>query len=295
MDASLKLSDVLKRNLLEEELKSKKVRLVRHSLNDPLVKECVERNLLEEYQKVQKTGAFKKGDYIISFISESGTRARLYGCYYVNDIFEPDGSRKPENFPDLKDGSNFFTQDNTKYYDLKKTDKLSDLNNRLIIDWGKGTLSWLQYAYDDDRDKPILAIQEKRLEKFPGYENVILSYDDLKKIVKDAEGHYEDWHIALKSVYAIYLIVDTKTGKTYVGSAYGRDGLLERWTCYANTKHGGNKGMKEVLCNYPERYKYFQFSILRILPKSISIDEVIEFENLYKRKLLSIKFGMNEN
>ena len=61
------------------------------------------------------------------------------------------------------------------------------------------------------------------------------------------------------------------------------------------THHGGNKQMKELMCNYPERYHNFQFSILQILPKTITDEEVIHVESLYKKKLLSIPFGMNDN
>ncbi|WP_232187894.1 GIY-YIG nuclease family protein [Cohnella silvisoli] len=99
----------------------------------------------------------------------------------------------------------------------------------------------------------------------------------------------------MSSVYAIYLIADRKDGKLYVGSAFDTGGLLNRWKSFVDTKHGGNKGMKELVCNFPDRYEYFQFSILQIIPKNITAEEVIEVENLYKKKLMSIDFGMNEN
>ncbi len=53
--------------------------------------------------------------------------------------------------------------------------------------------------------------------------------------------------------------------------------------------------MKELICNYPERYHAFRFSILQILPKTINRDEVIRIENKWKDRLLSKKFGMNDN
>ena len=129
---------------------------------------------------------------------------------------------------------------------------------------------------------------------FAGYENVVLTYDELKEIVEDPTV-YESWHTALSSVYAIYLIVDRTNGQQYIGSAYGTGGLLRRWSCYGDTKHGGNKGIIEVICHHPERCKDFQFSILQILPKSITDEEVIKLESLYKRKLLTKDFGMNDN
>ncbi len=89
---------------------------------------------------------------------------------------------------------------------------------------------------------------------------------------------------ALSSVYANYLIVGLSNGKQYVGSAYGSGGLLERWRCYVETCHGGNKGVKEVLSNESQK-ENFQFSILQILPKTITGYEVIGIENLYKVSL----------
>ena len=59
--------------------------------------------------------------------------------------------------------------------------------------------------------------------------------------------------------------------------------------------HGNNKLMKELICAYPERYHDFQFSILQILPKTVTDDEVIRTERRYKKKLLTIPFGMNDN
>ena len=53
--------------------------------------------------------------------------------------------------------------------------------------------------------------------------------------------------------------------------------------------------MKEVICAHPDRYKFFQFSILQILPKTLTDDEVIHTESLWKEKLQSIRFGMNDN
>lgn len=56
--------------------------------------------------------------------------------------------------------------------------------------------------------------------------------------------------MALSGVKAVYLILDTKNGQQYVGSAYGDGGLLERWKCYADTFHGNNKLMKELICDH---------------------------------------------
>mgnify|MGYP000066642462 FL=1 len=192
---------------------------------------------------------------------------------------------KPDGFP-LED----WFQGQKTFYELEHIDLLKEYEGRLLIEWGNSALAWAQKA---TIEKPIVAIQDKRA--FSGYENFVLTYDELKEIVKDPTA-YESWHTALSSVNAIYLIVDRENGRQYVGSAYGKDGLLGRWAHYVDSLHGDNKLMKELLCNYPQRYKYFQFSILQLLPKTATPDDVIHTETLWKKKLLTYEpLGMNAN
>jgi len=99
----------------------------------------------------------------------------------------------------------------------------------------------------------------------------------------------------LSSVAGIYLIVDLSDGSQYIGSAYGKDGILGRWTQYANSYHGGNEKLIKLLKDEPERYKKFQFCILRTLPKSMTDVQVIAYEQLYKNKLGTRTFGLNIN
>ena len=129
-------------------------------------------------------------------------------------------------------------------------------------------------------------------EVFPGYDNVKIDFSSLELLVRNQKT---DWRVALENVKGVYLIVDKCNGKKYVGSAYGEDGLLQRWTDYIHTHHGGNKKMIELLKAYPERYHRFQFSVLQILPKTLTNDSVISIENLYKKKLMTIEFGLNDN
>ncbi len=80
-----------------------------------------------------------------------------------------------------------------------------------------------------------------------------------------------------------------------MGSAYGAEGIFGRWAQYTRSKHGGNKRLVELLEAHPERWRRFQFSILRTLPKTMTAAEVIEVESLKKRKLGSRAFGLNRN
>ena len=138
---------------------------------------------------------------------------------------------------------------NGSIYELKRSELIKEYEGKLTIDWGTSARMWHQKG---TTEKAIVSIMPDEKKVFMGYESVLLSYDQLKEIIDNQEV-YEAWHTALKSVNAIYLIVDTETGKQYVGSAYGTDGLLGRWNCYVSTYHGNNKEMKKMICAYPER------------------------------------------
>jgi hypothetical protein len=100
----------------------------------------------------------------------------------------------------------------------------------------------------------------------------------------------------LSVIKGIYLISDTKTGKLYVGSAYGEEGIWGRWKKYVSTNgHGDNKTLKELIKDDPTHGNNFQFSILMLLPRTITADEAIKKERLFKNKLGTNSFGLNNN
>lgn len=177
------------------------------------------------------------------------------------------------------------------YYDLIRDNSLADLEDRLVIDWGGSTVTWCQSKLDKD----IVEIFPKGFTKtFPGYDNVVLMFDELQKVVKNPDAN-KQWKMMLSNVYGIYLIQDTTNGQQYIGSAYGKEGIWGRWSNYIQTKHGENKLLIELLNNDPERYKKFQFSILNVLPNSSLHDQVIQLEQITKEKLGTRAFGLNSN
>ena len=128
---------------------------------------------------------------------------------------------------------------------------------------------------------------------FDDYAAIELSFDELTEIV---ENHYADYYKALSSVKGIYMIIDGNTGKLYVGSAYGIDGIWGRWSSYANTCHGDNLELVNLYNQYGADYfKTFKYIILQILPKTISDKEAIEMEAKYKKRFLTREFGLNKN
>ncbi|MDG0789952.1 GIY-YIG nuclease family protein [Cohnella ginsengisoli] len=132
------------------------------------------------------------------------------------------------------------------------------------------------------------------VKEFPGFDNLILNYDELATIIKNPDPN-RVWHNMLKSVAGVYLIVDLTNGSQYVGSASGEEGILGRWKTYVDSQHGGNARLMELLSLEPDRYKHFQFSILSALPRTLTKTQVISHEQKYKQKLGSRAFGLNAN
>lgn len=286
----LYLSDILKR--LNEEIEDfdiRRVKLFRHSLNNSAFLKCYESRKINEYQQLQKKGYYSKCDYVLAFVSGPSTSAKFVGLFKVIDSSGEKASK--EHLESLL-GLNYPSDKIDTYnFELRKMSNMSCLENRLIIDWGKATLSWGQWATND---KEIIAIHESERYAFKGYESLMLDYRTLKTILSD-NILYESWHNALESVYAIYMIIDQISGKMYIGSAYGEGGLLQRWKNYIQTYHGGNIRMIDLLETHPNRYESFQFTILQIIPKTCTIEEVIALESLYKDKFKTRIFGLNDN
>jgi len=287
---SLYLSDIMKRAGLDP----KKVMLIRHSLGHEPFKKCYDKNnsengFVHEYTSHQGENFAKGAEYWMVFVSDHGTKARFFALYKVTgSAVKSTKEMMNDAFP-MKE---WYGLEGDYVHFIEKSDIMSDLENKLVIEWGKATTAWYQWGTNE---KGIVSIQTQSNRDFSGFDTLCLSFDELEEIIND-EITYKSWHTALKSVYAVYLIADKTDGKLYVGSASGDNGgLLQRWTDYVQTKHGGNKKMKERLDTNPDRYHDFQFQILQILPPTMIKSDVDKIESLWKEKLLTRKFGMNDN
>ncbi len=78
-------------------------------------------------------------------------------------------------------------------FNLKHVDVLKEYEGRLVIDWGGATRMWHQIATNE---KPIVAIESKNQKPFIGFENLILSFDELKQVIEN-NIDYELWQAAL--------------------------------------------------------------------------------------------------
>ena len=138
-------------------------------------------------------------------------------------------------------------------------------------------------------------ILDKRvaLTDFLGFDLVDIDYKTLKYIVSD---NVISWKSALSTVKGVYLIIDTHTGKQYVGSAYGEECIWHRWTDYAKDGHGENVELKELLKRNGQDYKYnFKYSILEVCNMNLGNEYIIKRESHWKDVLLTRQFGLNKN
>jgi hypothetical protein len=269
---------------------SKKVKMIRHTKDGEYdISHIYKSGLLIDYQGVQTRDILNDCDYLISFIATENTKAKFVGMFEITNRTTVGAIREAKGLPDL--GIDDFYNDNQFYYVQNEVPILTDLKDRLIIEWGKGTIQWCQNL----KEKEVIEILPRGYYNyFPGFDEVIISFDELKKIIEYPDANRE-WHKMLSTVAGVYLIADMETGMQYVGSAYGNEGILGRWKQYARNMHGNNKLLKEILEQDPLRYKKFQYSILRTLPKTLTTNETITIESIYKKKLGSRAFGLNSN
>lgn len=234
-----------------------------------------------KYQKEQERKRFENVDYIVSFIGEKGTSARFVGVYKVGNTVQ--SPYIPECI----------------ICDMNIVEAFEPLTHRVVIDWGKSTVSWCQDYTTNP--KAVIRIDDgfedsDGVPRFTSYYDTVLTFGQLKAVIDSPLDN--PWHTALKSVNCIYLITDKQTGKHYVGSTYGNLGIFGRWQSYVRTNgHGDNSYLKKILhsdSKYAENH--FQWSILEILPINITADQAVDRENIYKQKLMSrTPFGYNEN
>lgn len=235
-----------------------------------------------EYQSTQKNDIFGNCDYIVSFIGENGLRSRFVGVYRLNGCDVGKGTIDINGYT--------LAPYNFKYR-MEEAGGFDDLKERLVIRWSNA-ISWHQWIKND---MEVVEISPGlNYKHFTDYSEVVLSFDELCEVV---QYEYSEWKSVLSAVKGVYLITDTLTGKLYVGSAYGENGIWQRWCEYVATGgHGGNKSLVGLVgqdAGYAS--KHFQFSILMILPKTVTAEEAIAKEQLFKRKLGTNAFGLNNN
>ena len=230
------------------------------------------------YQAAQSKPVFRGADYIVSFIGEDNNCARFVGVFKII-------AERPIDEVHRIDPRDIY------YYDMEEVPGFEDLKEHIIVRWKNG-LAWVQWFKND---LEVVEISSGILyTEFKGYDDILLTFEELSEIINHK---YADWQKLLSSVSGVYAISDTLTGQLYIGSAYNKEGgIWGRWGKYVETGgHGGNKKLETLINKDPNYAQNFMFSILRILPKTETKDNVIACEHLFKHKLDTIKHGLNDN
>ena len=236
--------------------------------------------LFKEWQSEQSDSKMKNVDYLVVFLAEEGCECRFIGVY--------------RNY-----GPKRATGNGVSEYAIEEVKGFEGLKDKVVIDWGKGTLSWMQNWQSTKNVRRIDQVNTgDDIPYFIRYEDVILSFSQLQKVVENKE-----WKSKLESLNCVYMILDKETGKQYVGVTYKdmkpgiKNGILGRWTEYAKTGHGNNKLLVALLAEKGISYadQNFQWTILETLPLNVTPKVAIDRESLYKKKFGTREHGYNEN
>jgi len=231
----------------------------------------------KEWQEYQTRRNFQC-DEILSLIQLKNDSWLFAGIFNVNG--EPVEKKNKESY---------------YLYSTTEVKGLEGLTGRAIVAFEKGfRASYLIGAkYCDKLIVSELREQRMSIGDFPGYNSVLLPYQMLKTVVRES---LPSWESALSNVAGIYIVTDKKTGKKYVGSAYGGGGFWQRWVAYANNGHGGNKELRDLLKQKDKAYaENFRFAILEVCDLNANDKYVISRETHWKRVLQTIEFGYNKN
>jgi len=273
------LEDIFKQDQFNAIVSTK---LVRHKDPKVDIQHLYQNGEFENYQSIQEKDIFKGGAQLLSFIATEGTNCVFVGKYDIKSV------SGLTHFPLRKYGVKTGFK-----YDLVRDENFDYLRDRLVINWGNGTRSWVQnFKY---KTKSVVEIlPDGHVRDFPGYLDLIISFSELKSII-DFPVANRVWKRMLSSTSGIYLILDTYTGLLYVGSAHGRNGIYGRWSDYAKDGHGGNEELRKLIDTDPQAKFRFKFSILQTLSPSLTYQEVSTYENLHKEKLGTKAHGLNLN
>jgi hypothetical protein len=267
----IKLTEFLLASKVPLDVASYKIHLATGSKMPPL--EAFFEGQFKEWQENQKKKNFTR-NMVIGLIHLNGSRWLFAGVYSVLGI-----SKSGERYR----------------YSTELVSGQGDLIGRLIIEHKRtsrpsyliGKVDGGDFHLSEIRDQPMT------IEDFPGYQSVRLTYSRLKIIIDQG---LDTWRGALSNMKGVYLISDLATGRLYVGSATGTDGIWQRWRSYVNTGHGGNKDLRMILNEMGKGYvENFQYSLLEVADSRASDEYVLERELFWKNVLASRTFGYNAN
>lgn len=183
-------------------------------------------------------------------------------------------------------------------YEYRELQEHKPLFGRLIVKYKNSVRKMVRNAKDFINELEVLELLPNEFtgENFTGYDNVKLSYDQLKTALERNQTYIN----AFRNQKAVYLITDTNNGKLYVGSATSDNNLLlSRWRTYIDNGHGENVAFLAIINDPLLGFEYiknnFQYSILENYNQKISDEFIFSRERYWKEVLKSVEFGYNKN
>jgi hypothetical protein len=163
-------------------------------------------------------------------------------------------------------------------YPLRKSDLLAEFEAKLVIDWGRGALAWVQRA--DNQNKKVLEIRPAFIEEaWPGYLQFLKPLSEISDLPPA-------WVLLLKEARGIYLLTCPRTKEHYIGKASGNEGFYGRWLEHVST--GGDAvGLQS------REASDYQVTILEVAGSAASESDVAKLEQLWMKKLQSGIMGLN--
>lgn len=242
----------------------------------------------KEWQELQNKRNFQC-DQIVSLIHLGGDKWLFAGVYVVEGVKL---LKKGEPDPYFSPGG---VQKDCFKYSTRELNGLEHLTGRAIVRFEKKfRASYLVgKKYYDHLVVCEIRDQKMSVGDFPGYNSILLPFRLLCTIVRE---NLPSWKSALCNVSGVYVITDNKTGKHYIGSAYGGEGIWQRWCAYARDGHGSNRDLRQLIkINGSDYAQNFQLSVLEVCDLNANKEYVIDRESHWKDVLRSREFGYNTN
>lgn len=226
----------------------------------------------ERYQDFQSDPVFADAQYLASFVPGPSGETLFVGLYHIL-------SKGMVTNPKLICPIGGHSIIDHHAYTTERLGLLDLYVGKLVIDWGKAPIAWVQRAWRNP--KPILEIRKHTTEPdYPGHIHFVSTIHALADVPST-------WQSNLSNAKGVYLLVSKKTGEQYVGKASGSEGFWGRWMDYLRDGHGHNEGMKVTSDSD------YQVSILEVAASSASEHDILALEALWMRKLMTPIYGLN--
>lgn len=293
----LDFNDLLEKNNIDPN----DVIVLRHSPPEPKVRRILpwlaadRPEIFNAYQQTQVEKlerAMLGAAYLASFIGSASGTAVFVGLYKIGEsrpLTREEYWQVPAYIELKKSGMRGFTAEvfakrkSVLWFDLILTEFCCAWKGKLILSWPGQERSWWRRAHRNEFLIESILQDSALVSGVPSWEDIDLDWSRILLLPSRWKNELSHWR-------AIYLIFDCSDGKSYVGSAYGKNNLLGRWIEYGVSGHGGNLHLRT---RNPDN---FRFTILQRLSPDMESDDVIKIENSWKKRLHTIHpVGLNAN